>query len=84
MEKIYVDAKKNNGEPTKALIFVMSEDEYQDLGADQAGLCLACGAEVYYVEPDAVGYRCEECDARRVVGVEQALLIGRIRFKEDA
>lgn len=84
MEKVWVNAKKNNGEPTKALLFVMNEDEYQGLEAEQAGLCLACGAEAYGVEPDATGYRCEECDARRVVGVEQALLIGRIRFGEDA
>jgi len=83
MDKIFVDAKRKNGDMTKALVFVMHEDEYQDLCADDIGLCLACGAEAYGVEPDAVGYRCEECNELRVFGTENALMMGRIRFKGE-
>ena len=41
---------------------------------DGAGFCLDCGAENGGVEPDAEGYPCEICGARRVAGAEQILL----------
>ena len=39
-----------------------------------AGFCLACGAEAYGVEPDARGYECESCGAKKVYGAEELLL----------
>jgi len=41
----------------------------------QQGLCLQCGAEVDNVEPDARRYPCPVCEARRVYGAEQLLLM---------
>jgi hypothetical protein len=41
---------------------------------DNPGFCLACGAEVEGVEPDACGCECEACGARQVYGAEELLL----------
>ena len=41
---------------------------------DYVGFCLKCGAEHYGVEPDAVGYSCEECEAPAVSGAEDILI----------
>jgi len=43
---------------------------------DNMGFCLACGAEAYGVEPDARGYVCEGCGARKVYGAEECLIMG--------
>lgn len=42
---------------------------------DNLGFCLACGAEAYGVEPDARKYECEECDALKVYGAEELLMM---------
>lgn len=39
------------------------------------GICRTCGTVHYGVEPDAVGYRCEECDALDVYGAELLLVM---------
>lgn len=41
---------------------------------DCVGFCLACGNEQGGVEPDAEGYRCEECGERSVWGADQILI----------
>ena len=46
------------------------------LGDTYIGFCLACGAEVYGVEPDAREYTCEECDAHKVYGAPELLIMG--------
>ena len=38
------------------------------------GLCIRCWEEVDGVEPDARGYRCEECDTWTVYGAEEVFL----------
>lgn len=48
--------------------------EYQSQGFDSSGLCIRCMEEVEGVEPDACGYRCEECDTWTVYGAEEVLL----------
>jgi hypothetical protein len=57
---------------------VLSESEAQGLmfDAPDSGFCLACGEEAYGVEPDAQRYRCESCDALKVYGIEQLILMG--------
>ena len=45
---------------------------------DQGGFCIACGAEAYGVEPDARGYECEDCGARKVYGAEELALMGLV------
>ncbi len=39
-----------------------------------AGFCTACGAQVEGVEPDARGYRCDECGEPKVYGAEELLI----------
>jgi len=41
---------------------------------DNPGFCIACGAEVGGVEPDAAGDRCESCGAPGVYGAEQLMI----------
>ena len=53
------------------------------IGEESLGICLQCGAIQSGVEPDAENYRCEECGAFAVAGLEQALLMGRITIKEE-
>jgi hypothetical protein len=43
---------------------------------DGRGFCLACGAEADCVEPDARGYECESCGARKVYGAEELVMMG--------
>lgn len=42
---------------------------------DHEGSCLACGKTAHGVEPDARRYTCESCDAAKVYGVEELLLM---------
>lgn len=42
------------------------------------GLCLACGAEKFGVEPDARECPCLSCEKTTVYGVEDLLISGRI------
>lgn len=42
---------------------------------DNTGFCISCGAEVFGVEPDARGYKCEQCDEEKVYGAEELLVM---------
>jgi DNA-directed RNA polymerase subunit RPC12/RpoP len=42
---------------------------------ESVGYCLACGAKVTGIEPDAREYKCEECDSRCVYGIEEVVLM---------
>jgi len=55
-------------------------DEYRELDADCGGVCTACGELVYGVDPDACDYTCDSCGARKVYGVETALLVGAVNI----
>jgi hypothetical protein len=69
----------------KTLIVRLSEAEYIALSEECGGVCLACGEIAYGgCEPDARGYPCDECGRNAVVGAEEALLMGRIEFTEEA
>lgn len=41
---------------------------------DNPGFCLACGAEVDGVEPDACEYECEACGEAEVFGCEELMM----------
>jgi len=43
-------------------------------GSYGVGICLACGEDTDGVEPDACGYKCEACGARKVYGAEEVLM----------
>lgn len=57
---------------------VVTEDELAEL--DTTGFCVACGAEVLGVEPDARRYACEGCGEQMVYGVEELVLMGLVRI----
>jgi predicted RNA-binding Zn-ribbon protein involved in translation (DUF1610 family) len=40
---------------------------------DDVGFCIACGAKVYGIEPDARKYSCEECGKPQVYGAQELL-----------
>ncbi len=67
-------------------VFPITENLYRQLREfENGGICLACG-EIHHdgCEPDAENYGpCENCGEMDVFGIEQALLLGRITFKED-
>jgi len=42
---------------------------------DNPGFCVACGAKVEGVEPDARGYECEACGESKVYGAEELLFM---------
>jgi Zn finger protein HypA/HybF involved in hydrogenase expression len=42
---------------------------------ENCGICRACGATAYGVEPDARRYECEECGASEVYGAEELLIM---------
>jgi len=52
---------------------LMAVEESQT-GMSDIGFCLSCGAEKYGVEPDAEGYRCDECGEDSVMGAEEILI----------
>jgi len=43
-------------------------------GLENAGFCLACGADADGCEPDARGYECEVCGEPTVYGAEEVLI----------
>jgi hypothetical protein len=57
---------------------VVTEDELAEL--DTTGFCVACGAEVLGVEPDARQDACEGCGEETVYGVEELLVMGLVRI----
>ena len=59
---------------------VLKEAEYRRLTSslEDLGFCLACGAEAYGVEPDARRYPCESCEAPKVYGLEELLVMGLV------
>lgn len=42
---------------------------------DYSGICGACGKTAHNVEPDARKYPCESCQAPRVYGAEEWLMM---------
>jgi hypothetical protein len=42
------------------------------------GFCLACGKEADGVEPDARKYACEYCEAPKVYGLEELVMMGLV------
>lgn len=64
---------------TRKTTITVSEAEFRSHANAFDGLCLACGSwTTGGVEPDASGYPCEGCEAHRVMGAEEALLMGHL------
>lgn len=65
-----------------ARIVRIAESAYRSGHDAGVGVCLSCGAleGETYCEPDAEHYPCSACGLHEVVGLEQALLMGRLEF----
>ena len=61
---------------------VVTEEEM--FNSHGTGFCLACGAEAEGVEPDARRYTCESCEAPKVYGLEELLMMGLLKIAEDS
>ena len=48
------------------------------LSESNEGFCLACGSAQSGVEPDARRYTCKACNAPKVYGAEQLVLMGLV------
>lgn len=59
-------------------IFSMTEEEFSAADNDSEGRCLACGEDASGCEPDARRYECEVCGEKKVYGMAELLIMGRI------
>ena len=66
-------------EDKKPKVFTLSLEDYEAYHEDNMGLCLACGELADGVEPDARNYTCESCDAKKVFGLEECLIMGLVK-----
>jgi len=73
-----MDTTTATARPARKVVTV-SQDDYEEATENYAGFCVACGKFTNDgVEPDAHGYECDCCGARKVCGAEDALLCGYI------
>lgn len=61
--------------PSITLARVLEAVERSNFSLDNPGFCLACGADVEGVEPDACRYPCDICDELKVFGAEELLIM---------
>lgn len=63
----------------------ISEERYMEACESYSGYCSGCDdiTQDSGVEPDAEGYKCPTCDAMTVMGIENALIMGKIEFVES-
>lgn len=61
----------------------MTDEEFNERDYANEGFCIACGAEASGVEPDARNYKCEECYASQVFGIQELLLMGEIMIVDE-
>jgi len=61
----------------------MTEAEFKDHCEDYTGIWMNCH-EIPYgtTEPDAEGYYCEDGEQDKVMGIEQALFLGKIEIDD--
>jgi len=69
-----------NGEQRWRPIF---NKEFEQLVQDNHGFCIACGNDQSGVEPDARGYRCDECHQMKVFGLEELVMMGLIGYRDE-
>lgn len=63
----------------------ISEEDYFDAVDSYSGYCEKCDAITVSsgVEPDATNYRCEACNTNSVMGIEEAMIAGKISLEEN-
>ena len=57
---------------------VMEAVEESMCDLSNPGFCTSCGAYHEGCEPDARGYKCEECGEHKVFGAEEIILMGLV------
>ncbi len=72
MRKVQYNARNGNRQWKPALSWLMGQIESDA----NSGFCLACGDHAESVEPDARKYQCASCDAHKVYGCEELMLMG--------
>lgn len=64
-------------------MFTCSEEEFSEHQESYDGICLNCGEWSFGgCEPDARNYKCELCGERKVMGAEEALMMGKLDISE--
>jgi hypothetical protein len=59
-------------------------NRYQAECYDSAGYCPACDdITTYGIEPDARGCECDACGGHKVMGLEEAALMGKVIVNDD-
>jgi hypothetical protein len=66
--------------PRGADWMVIREEDYERLRNSSGGICIACEAEAFGVEPDAQGYRCNICGKDCVYGIEALLIYSMVKI----
>jgi hypothetical protein len=62
----------------------LSKEEYLELSEDYSGYCSTCDdTTIDSVEPDAYDCHCPVCNGYTGMGLENALLIGKIEITEE-
>lgn len=60
-----------------------SHEEFTQLVNDDVGFCVLCGELDYSgVEPDARKYTCECCDECGVYGIEELLIMDKVKITD--
>lgn len=72
-------AKINTKSAQPGFVFMAVIEDTSEM-EDNTGMCLACGAENSPVEPDARKYKCQSCGEYQVYGLEELLLMGRLKI----
>jgi hypothetical protein len=60
----------------------LTVQEYLEADEGYLGYCRACHAERDMCEPDARGYKCDECGAMDVYGASELLQMGEIEIMD--
>ena len=62
----------------------LPQSDYEQHAADNDGFCLACGEiQSGGCELDMRDGFCDSCDEHKVVGFEEALVMGEVEFSEE-
>ena len=63
----------------------LTESAYRQHDNDFDGYCRDCDDVTRYgmTEPDAEGYRCDECHGHNVCGIANALIAGLLQIVEE-
>jgi DNA-directed RNA polymerase subunit RPC12/RpoP len=56
-----------------------SLEQIEAANEEYGGFCVECGEEHWGIEPDARGYKCENCGKDSVYGAEEIAIMGLVK-----